>query len=409
MAMSKDLLIYVNVPFCASKCHFCDWVQEIPVADLRLTSESSRRQRYIEAVRTQIATQAPALVAAGYRPRIMYWGGGTANILNEYEVGGIMDALHTHFDFSQIDEATMEGSPDNFTPERLRVLRDVGFNRVSIGVQSLDEERLRELGRTHSAAQAERSVYDAREAGFQDISIDLISGFPDETLTELDGSLKKVLTMDFDHASVYSYRPAKGTVMRHQLRRGTTGKLNLDEQLAAYELCAQTLGGAGYNEYSYGHFGHPISRSDMAYFKLEMDWIGFGSGASSLYGGRCYGTDRGQLDKYIANPTGFDSDVPAFDPAVTGHSIYQALSTPEGAVASLWKARMGVELAEILEQPPVKELLRYLDGAAGLIYDANGVHVPRERIAAAYINLLFLNAPQESRERASVGNVFGGN
>lgn len=408
MNCDQHLIVYLNVPFCASKCHFCDWVQEIPVNDLRLTSASSRRQAYIHALQKQIAYYGPRLMDEGYRPRILYWGGGTGNILTVDETRVLMDTLHQYLHLDDIDEATIEGSPENFTLPQLRVLREVGFNRVSIGVQSLDDDRLRHLGRTHSTVQAMRSVFDAREAGFADISIDLITGFPDETLDELENSMQKVLALPIDHASVYPYRPASRTVMHRMLRHGSTGKLDLEEQLTAYARCAQLFIDAGYPEYSFGHFGYPISRSDMAYFKLEMDWIGFGSGASSLFGKRCYGTTRGMLDQFIANPTVFDTDVAASDPTVTGHAFYQALSTPEGAVARLWRERTGVELDEILKQPPVEEILRYMAGAAVLRYDADGVRLPRECIADAYINLLFLNAPQESQSRIPADSNFGG-
>ncbi|MDQ3274146.1 MAG: radical SAM protein [Actinomycetota bacterium] len=138
----RPLLVYLNVPFCNSKCHFCDWVAQVPVRDLRLTPVSSGRVRYLRAVGEQIHALAPRLRDAGYRPRIVYWGGGTASILTVAEIEALFGALSTAVDLSDVVEATIEGSPESLDLEKLRLLRRLGFNRISIGVQSLDNERL---------------------------------------------------------------------------------------------------------------------------------------------------------------------------------------------------------------------------------------------------------------------------
>jgi coproporphyrinogen III oxidase-like Fe-S oxidoreductase len=402
---SRDLLTYVNVPFCAGKCHFCDWVQQVPTADLRLTSTSPRRVRYIEALRHQILTLAPGMLGAGYVPRILYFGGGTATILTPAELRAVMEAVGELVDFAQIDEATIEGSPETITDEKLETYLEAGFNRISLGIQTLDDRRLRRLARRHDAAQAAEAVRQARRAGFRDISIDLISGLPGETLAEFEGSLRRVLELPFDHVSLYPYRPAAGTVARRQLRNQHE-QVDLEEQLAAYALASELL--AGYDEYAFGHFGRPISRSDMAYFGLQMDWIGFGSGASSLLGGRLRKTSKGALDGYIGDPLAVDMDLPATAPVATRHMLYEALTTPDGARADRWAERTGGTLAQALRQIPAVKLVEYLRREAGLVSDERGVRVPTDRIPAAYIKLLYLNTPREGRRRRELAALTGG-
>jgi len=152
--MNRKLLIYVHIPFCMSKCHFCDWVTEISVKDLRLPSTSTLRQRYLEALKTQIGYFGERLTSAGYRPTILYWGGGTASILTMAEICTIMDALRAQFDLGNLTEATIESSPETLTREKLRLFYDLGFRRISIGLQSMDDSRLRAIGHLRGARQS---------------------------------------------------------------------------------------------------------------------------------------------------------------------------------------------------------------------------------------------------------------
>jgi oxygen-independent coproporphyrinogen-3 oxidase len=406
--MSKPLLVYLHVPFCTSKCSFCDWVQEIPGAELRLGSESPRRMAYFEALSRQIDHVAPALAERGYRPEIMYWGGGTASILSLREIELLSTTLSRHYDLSSFKETTIESSPETLTPEKLRAFLDFGFRRISIGVQALDDERLRVIGRMHRTKEAIESVYMAREAGFEDVNVDIISGFPGETLKEFEASMARVVELPVTHVSLYSYRPAVGTAMFKQLRRGSAGKTQLEEQLAAYALGASLLEAAGLPEYAMSHFGKLRCHSDLAYFQLGMDWVGLGSGATSLLGARFLSNRRGQLDEYVANPTRHDEDIPASSPHVASRMLYQALTTYEGIYLPWWRERIGTDLADSRQQPAVAYLLDYLQRIGGLIEEADRLRMPREGIASAFIHLLNANAPLNARDRVGVNAVVGG-
>src|SRR5262249_46585234 len=156
-----------------------------------------------------------------------------------------------------LEEATIEGSPETLSPDKLRVFREVGFTRISVGLQSMETARLRRIGRAHDAETGAESVRRAKEAGFDNINIDLISGFPGETLGEFEASMRQALSLPVNHVSLYPSRPSSGTVMREQLRKGHADKLAIEEQLNAYDLGRALLADAGMPEYSMSYFGSP--------------------------------------------------------------------------------------------------------------------------------------------------------
>jgi cytochrome P450/coproporphyrinogen III oxidase-like Fe-S oxidoreductase len=394
-SLARPVLLYVNIPFCNSKCHFCDWVTEIPVRDLRMTSQASGRLRYLHALQTQVRSQAPALVAAGYHPEIMYWGGGTASILEPGEIETIYGAIAAEIDLDGIAEATIEGSPDSMDIAKLRLLRQLGFNRISIGVQSFEDHRLHKIGRAHSAAQAVKSIEAARAAGFDNVNLDLIVGFPDESLDEVARTARRAAALPVNHFSVYPYRASPGTVMRKQLNR-TDRRSDLGHQLDAYRLTSDVLEHHGFAEYAMSYFGGPRCQSDEAYYRLLMDWAGFGSGANSLLGHRFLANKRGQLHRYNARPTEFDVDVPASSPPATLYFLSQALTTIEGMDARLFQERTGVSLRSACGCPEVMSYLESMSEHGRLIIDRNGIRLHREDIAQTYIALNWIDGKRSA-------------
>jgi coproporphyrinogen III oxidase-like Fe-S oxidoreductase len=396
----RKLLVYLHVPFCTSKCHFCDWVQEVPVQDLRLPSTAEPRVRYIDALKRQIAAWGPRLVADRYAPAILYWGGGTASSLTVEEIDALATELHRSFDLRRVDEATIECSPETLTIEKLRRFRDAGFDRISIGLQSLSDVRLRQLGRAHDARTGAASIHLAHDAGFRSINVDLICGLPGETLSEFEASLQAAVALPISHVSLYPYRPTPGTVLRRLAGRPSFGQLDLRQHLGAYELGRQMLEAAGLPEYALAHFGKRPCESDLAYFQLRMDWIGFGSGATSLLNGTVMSTQRGQLRRYLEQPLEFDDIHPAASPRETPRLLYQALTTREGAETRWWSERVGLSIDEVLQQPEAASFVDQMSQLAPIIRDERGVRFPPECIASAFIRLLFLGAPKVARREA---------
>lgn len=390
----SPLLLYVNTPFCNSKCHFCDWVVKVPIGDLRLGPESEGRRGHLDALKIQIAELAPALNER-YRPELMYWGGGTASILSCEEIETLYGAMADAFGMGEVVEATIESSPESLTLEKLTLLRGLGFNRISIGVQSFEDDRLRMIGRAHSAEMAETSIELARKAGFDNINIDLIVGFPDQDLAEVERMMRHAVDLPVNHYSIYAYRASEGTVLRRRLDRANA-KTDLANQLKAYQLASDILTAGGSPEYTFAYFGTPICKADLAYYQMKLDWIGFGSGAFSVIDGRMKGFKAGKLHDYIAHPTQFDYDLPLSDESQAAGLLGFALTTPEGVDAADFQERTGVSLWTALEYQGVKDYLAQFCQYGQLITDEKGIRFAREDIAKVFISMNWHEQPDES-------------
>ena len=176
---TKSLLLYLHVPFCSSKCHFCDWVVGYDTNDLVNTGDL--RSRYVDALCTQIRSYGPRLRALGYTATHIYWGGGTPTRLAPEQLARIHGALAEAFDLSTVTEHTAECSPETVTRAHLDALMERGLNRASVGVQSFADPILRRMGRAHDAGQAERAIALFKDAGLKNFNIDLIAGMMGET------------------------------------------------------------------------------------------------------------------------------------------------------------------------------------------------------------------------------------
>lgn len=380
------MMLYVNVPFCRSKCAFCDYVQQIPKEDLLLTAEDELRQEYIEALCQEIRARGEDFAGSPWSPKVLYWGGGTASILETHEIESVMSALQDAFPLDTLEEATIECSPDTISQEKLSFFRSLGFNRFSSGVQSFDDARLQQVGRLHSAEGAKQAVGWARKAGFDDVNIDIMCGFPDETLEEVRHTVSEALELGVDHISLYPYRPTPGTAFRILVDKDSKD-LYLGRQKAGFQLGRRMIMEAGYEEYASGYFGK-VSLFALYYFQLSAPLVGFGSGAMSIYDQRFLTHMKGRLREYIAQPTHYDVNMPAGADPVVISNLRAGLSCFDGILRDHWLAATGVELDEALERPAVAGLTNYFR-ARGLIEDARGIRLPAEKTGNILIDLTF--------------------
>ncbi|GAA4433778.1 hypothetical protein GCM10023148_39810 [Actinokineospora soli] len=380
------LMIYVHVPFCHSKCTFCDWVQDIPTKDLLRKPEDSVRQKYIKALCREIEVRGAALTASGQVPYVIYWGGGTASSLDEDEATAIMTAIRNAFDVSTVDEATIECSPDTVDEAKLRFFRDLGFNRVSSGVQSFDDSRLRRLGRRHNADQADRIVHAARAAGFDQVSIDIMSGFPDQEMDELTATVDKALSLPLTHLSLYSFRPTPGTFMRRKLDTSEKREYLRRQQLM-FTAARKRIADAGYTEYANGYFGR-VSPFAAMYFQLRADTAGFGSGAISLVDREFLSHQKGRLHQYAEDPLAFDIAVPASQDRVLVSFLQAGLAMFDGVLREEWRVSTGTELAEVLTRPTIAPLAEFLR-RRGLVEDERGIRLDPKIAGVTLIELAF--------------------
>jgi coproporphyrinogen III oxidase-like Fe-S oxidoreductase len=382
----RMLMIYVHVPFCHAKCTFCDWVQAIPTRDLLRRPEDSVRQGYVSAVCREIRARGAELSADGHVPYVIYWGGGTASSLSQDEASRIMDALRESFDLSTVAEATIECSPDTVDAAKLAFFRDLGFNRVSSGVQSFDDARLRRLGRRHTAEQAGRIVHDARAAGFDEVSIDIMSGFPDQESAELRDTVEQALALPLSHLSLYSFRPTPGTFMRRRLDVAEKHDY-LRRQQMLFTEARRMINDAGLAEYASGYFGR-ISPFAAMYFQLRADTAGFGSGAISLVNQRFLSHTKGLLHQYVAEPTGFDIEVSAGQDRTLVSFLQAGLAMFDGVLRTEWLVSTGTDLDEVLTRPNIAPLAEFLR-RRGLVEDERGIRLNPKYAGLTLIELAF--------------------
>ena len=284
----KTLGLYVHIPFCKQKCIYCDFYS--------LPRSEDRMDRYTQALRTHMAALAPQ--SSGYTVDTVYFGGGTPSYLGARRLTALLDTIRAHYDLSPEAEITFEANPDSACDaDALRALRQSGFNRISLGMQSASDEELRRLGRVHTAAQLADAVTAAREAGFDNLSLDLIYGLPGQTMDRWQKNLAAAAALQPEHLSCYGLKVEEGTPL---FAMADSADLPDDEAQADFYLCTvDYLRKQGYGQYEISNFAKSgrESRHNLKYWKLE-EYLGFGPGAHSDFGGVRFAWER-DLNTYI--------------------------------------------------------------------------------------------------------------
>ena len=275
--------LYLHIPFCKRACHYCDF---------HFSTNLSQQSALVDALCAEIQLQRDYLPHAPLET--IYFGGGTPSLLTEAEMAQLFAAIHAQFAVLPTAEITLEANPDDLTADKLRLLRRY-VNRLSIGIQTFDEATLRWMNRAHTAAEAEICVGLAREAGFENMSVDLIYGIPNRNATDWSIDLQKLLALDVPHLSAYALTIEPNTAFG---RWQKTGKLPLaDENLAAeqFEELITSLQRSGYEHYEISNFaratsgratpGHPVhyARHNTAYWQRKP-YLGIGPSAHSYTG-----------------------------------------------------------------------------------------------------------------------------
>ncbi len=366
-----DLLIYLHVPFCPSKCHFCDFVADLEVSDLR--SGPSVRARYVDAIRRQIEYYAPRLQSLGYQAKRIYWGGGTPSQLTAGELEQICDMVAAGFDLTHLEENSFEANPESLTEEKVRRLRERGVDRISIGVQSFNDDELQRAGRAHSADQAIAAAQAIQAGGIDNFNIDLIAGLPEQSTADLQRSLRICLDQSPKHVTVYNYRPDRRTVMGKQIKRGDRANLHLRHVLDSFELSRQTLTDAGYHEYALGYFAKDDKRflGESYYFELRGDYVGFGSGAASILGHHSVVNSHRTFHRYREDPLTIETYV-RFTPArfeMLTRELRLALLMWNGIDYARFERLFGFPFSVLREQPVVRNYLEYFESCGAQFVD----------------------------------------
>jgi oxygen-independent coproporphyrinogen-3 oxidase len=266
--------IYIHIPFCRQACHYCDF---------HFSTNLDNRAAMTAAIATELALQRNYL--SGQVINTIYFGGGTPSLLSTEELRMIQSVIVENFEVMANAEVTLEANPDDLTFQKLLDLRQAGFNRLSIGVQSFDNEVLQYLNRAHSADEAVKSINASRQAGFRNISLDLIYAIPGQHPDIWKQNIKQALLLSPEHISSYSLTIEKKTAFGNWYEKGKLIPVEDDAAAAQLELLVEELDQAGYEQYEVSNFSKPgfQSQHNSSYWR-QQKYLGVGPGAHSYNG-----------------------------------------------------------------------------------------------------------------------------
>jgi len=264
--------IYVHVPFCRKACHYCDF---------HFSTDVRYREQMMRAIGQE--AELPPDNFKNIKPETLYFGGGTPTLVETKLLEMLMHSLKNRFDFSRIVETTIEANPEDLTAEKLSELQKLGVDRLSVGVQTFDEDTLQFLNRNHSGEQALEALNRCRTAGYSNISVDLIFAIPGRTTEKLKNDLNILLTLAPEHISTYGLTVEHGTYFGHQAAKGKFSAVDEEQNALEFELIIETLTSAGYQQYEISNFCLPgrHSKHNSSYWKGEP-YLGLGPGAHSF-------------------------------------------------------------------------------------------------------------------------------
>jgi oxygen-independent coproporphyrinogen-3 oxidase len=261
--------LYVHVPFCAAICNYCNFNRGLLDEPLKI--------RFVDALVQEIA-RAPRNLTAD----TIYFGGGTPSLLAPHEIASIVDALRSTFDLAPNAEVTLEANPETVDVSRLEGFRRAGINRLSYGVQSFNDDELKRLGRMHSAHRAEQAVAMARQAGFDNVSLDLMMWLPEQDVTQWLSSVEKAIAVGPEHMSLYILEVYPHLPLKQEIDVRRWMQAEEDAVAEMYESSMALLDQAGYEQYEISNVAKPGYQSlhNLKYW-LDGEWWGFGPGAHS--------------------------------------------------------------------------------------------------------------------------------
>jgi len=372
--------IYLHIPFCKSRCSYCDFATDVYrdngaveryVQALcseikgRTTCVSGWNEGHTHGVSSTVSTP-PANAGGSAFIDTIYFGGGTPSLLTPGQLERILAAVHSEFDVAANAEITMEMNPATVTPATLTAYRNFGINRASFGVQTFDDRALKLLARGHDANDARQTFRLLRDAGYDNVSFDLIAGLPGQTLESWSKNLDEAIAMSPEHLSLYLLEIHAGTPLAEQVSSGRQPQP--DDELAAemYELMLGRLAAAGYEQYEISNFSRPgfESRHNSKYWTLDPVY-GFGVSAHSFDGTERYANER-DTAKYVEHiEAGKSSVIMREKPDIASEFIFLGLRLEAGIDLVRFRQRFGFDLVTRYRD----EVDRLIDG--GLLESEN--------------------------------------
>lgn len=266
--------LYIHIPFCKQRCKYCAFYS---------STLYNIRNEYVEALCKELKERKEYL--KGELVETIYLGGGTPSTLTMEQLNAICQTIYDIYPVAKEAEITIECNPDDLTPEFLEQLRELPFNRISMGVQSFNDAQLKKLGRRHTAESARQAVLNARAAGYSNISIDLMFALPGSTTNEWMHDLKSAIELMPDHLSAYNLMYEEGTPLYNALQRGEITELSEEENVEQFSMLINEMKAAGYRHYEISNFALPgkESRHNSSYWN-DTPYLGCGAAAHSYDG-----------------------------------------------------------------------------------------------------------------------------
>ncbi|PWK08387.1 oxygen-independent coproporphyrinogen-3 oxidase [Tumebacillus permanentifrigoris] len=364
--------LYVHIPFCASKCYYCDFNSYVSTSDVM--------DRYLDGLDRELEAVSAAYL---HKPlQTVFFGGGTPTIFDARQSERMMEMLHRHFKMADGVEISVESNPGTVDLEKLRVLKDGGVNRLSFGVQSFDNDLLVKLGRLHDRDAVYRSWELARQAGFQSINLDLMFGLPGQTVETLEGTLKALIELGPEHVSAYSLKVEEGTPFYTWYERGKLILPHEDEEVQMYHLVMDTFRANGYDMYEISNYAKPghRSRHNQVYWRNEP-YMATGSGAHGYVDGVRY-VNQKDVPQYISTTVSGErpvTETEAIDEAIQREdTMILGLRLIEGVTFERFRARHGTEMLDVFAAP-----IRKYEARGLLTVDETGVRLTEQGIFLA--------------------------
>ncbi len=365
--------LYVHIPFCTAKCTYCDFNS--------YAGQDSMMQPYADAVALEARLWAPHV--AGRQVETVFFGGGTPSLLPLPEMRIIVEALRARFDIAPDAEWSLEANPGTVDAAHLAGLRELGFNRISFGVQSFHDDELRTLERIHDAEEVEDAYRWAREGGFENVNLDLIYGLQGQTMQGWQTNLERALSLAPDHLSLYALTLEEGTPMTRDVERGRQRGPDLDLQADMFEWSLERMARDGFSHYEISNWSRPgrECRHNLVYWH-NGDWLGLGAGAHShLYSERF--ADAASPRRYIelvheaaeaaqSGPSPLDAmsqvvmrEAPDVEREMS-ETAFLALRLRQGLEIASFQSRFGVDFMRVfgraVEETMALGLIEQVDG-----------------------------------------------
>ena len=359
--------LYIHIPFCKTRCIYCGFYS---------TTADSLQNDYISALCNELSMRKDYLPSN--KINTIYLGGGTPSQLTADNLTRLFDYIYKVYDVSDDAEITMECNPDDITNDYASVIQSLPINRVSMGAQTFSDERLRFIRRRHNAEEVHQAVNFLRDKGINNISIDLMFGFPGETLDDWHSDIIEAIKLDIEHISAYSLMYEEGTPLYKLLEEGKIKEIDEEISVRMYEDLITTLTDNGYEHYEISNFARTnrYSRHNSAYWQ-DIPYIGIGAAAHS-YNRKCRQWNVSDIKKYISSVNNgivpFESeDIDLF--TAYNDAITTMLRMATGIDLVMFKERFGIELHDYLMRNAKNSI-----NAGHLIVENNHLHLTREGI-----------------------------